>query len=211
MTQQLLLGAVLGALTTVAAVSLVPTRSMAARDVQDSQPADAPTMAEMMKLAQPGPEHAELAAIGEGEWLTEISMRMAAGAPPMKVESPETRRMVLGGRFVELHGQGQFMGMDMERLTYLGFDRRNEEYTLVQFDSGGTYWITARGKEDPESGVIELFGEDEAPWGTERYRIDLDLTADDEVRTAVTFFEQGGRTYDPPFTQIETVSRPKAD
>lgn len=195
------------ALTTLAACGLAFALG-AALPVQEAKP-EMPDMMQMMQLAQPGPEHEELLAGGEKETTLALKLWMMPGMDPMQMASEGSRRPVLGGRFLELRTSGEFMGMPMESISYLGYDRRNEEYTIVGLDTMGTYWVTARGNKNPETGVLELHGTDESPWGIERYRFDITLGEDGATKTEIFFYEQGGKVYDPPFKMAEMVSTPK--
>lgn len=198
---QLVIGTALGALTTLGLTTVVPS--------QDEEP-EPPSMMELMALGRPGPEHQQLAE-GVGEWTSTMSFRFAPGMPATEMTADASLAMVLGGRWLLNRTTGQMMGQSMELLSYMGFDRRSEEWVLVQLDTGGTYFITARGKENPETGFIEMYGEDESPWGTERYRIDFQQVGPDELRSSVSFYEQGGKVYDPPFEQVTVVTRRKVD
>jgi len=177
--------------------------SLAARPPQDAPSAeDMAAMAEMMRLAQPGPEHAELAKY-VGAWTGESSIFMAPGAPSMKQASSASCRLVLDGRFLQMESAGDFMGQPFGSMGMFGFDRRNEVWTTVGFDTLGTYWVSGSGPRDDE-GVIRMHGRDDSPTGSQVYYFEIDFISDDEFTSSVFFTEQGPQTYDPPFKMVET-------
>ncbi len=187
----------LSALVVVIAVGLL---SFTTRPTQDAM--DPAAMAEIMRLAQPGPEHAELAKYA-GEWRGEVSITMAPGAAPMRQEATATCRMILGGRFLELVSRGDFMGQPFEGVSMFGFDRRNKVWTTVGFDTLGTYWVTGTGKRD-DKGAIRMHGRDESPMGEQTFIFELELVSDDELVSSVYFTKQGPQVYDEPFKIAET-------
>ena len=116
-------------------------------------------MAQMMELAQPGPEHQLLEKMA-GEWKQEYKMWMVPGGEAIVSEGHSVNKMILGGRFLMLSAESEAMGMKSEALTIMGYDRRNEVYTTIGFDSWGTYYVTASGKYDSTINEIRMYGED---------------------------------------------------
>jgi hypothetical protein len=53
--------------------------------------------------------------------------------------------------------------MQGQGLNIFGFDRRFNRYTLVGFDTWGTYYGTAAGTWDEATKTLTLYGEDEDP------------------------------------------------
>jgi hypothetical protein len=158
-------------------------------------------MAEMMELAQPGPEHAELATYA-GEWESEVLLTLAPGAEPVREAATATSRMVLGGRFLQMESKGAFMGQPVESLSMLGFDRRHGTWTTVGFDTLGTYWVSASGRRD-DDGVIRMHGRDDDPTGAQVFYFETRFVSDDEFVSTVNFTQHGGQAYDEPFRMVE--------
>ena len=174
---------------------------------------DAADMARMMELAQPGPEHEELAR-GAGEWDQKIIMWLPAmegmpEMPPMESNAIAKHTMVLGGRFLMTEGSGSFMGMDVATINFVGYDRRNEEYVTVGLDTMGTYFITARGKRG-EDGVLRLHGVDDDPMGRQVYTFEIEDESEDVTITRLFFSELGGMVMDPPHKMMEIRATRKA-
>ncbi len=169
----------------------------------------APSMAEVMELAQPGEEH-ELLATLAGDWEMSYSMWMEPGGEPMLSRGTGTARMILGGRFLELHSDGSMMGMKTESLQILGFDRRHGEFTAVGFDTMGTYSVTARGPAGPDSKLISMSGTDEDPQlGRQAFRFEIEIKSADEYVFSVVITELGPQKFPDGYKMVEVVARRK--
>lgn len=135
---------------------------------------------QMMADMAPGPQHAHVAALA-GEWTARTSYTMSPDAPPMTGEYQVTNVMILGGRFLETRSKGDFMGQPFENLMIFGYDRRHEEFTIVGFDTMGTYSVAGQGGRDEKTGVIKMKGTTHDPklGATERYSFVIrDVSAD---------------------------------
>jgi len=116
-------------------------------------------MAQMLEEMRPTTEHQELAKLA-GRWNQEVTWSM--GGPPVKATGIVTNRMILGGRFLVSEGTSNnpigFGDTTIELMTIYGFDRRTRDYTIVGYDSFGTYYVTAAGKKTP-AGLVLMHGE----------------------------------------------------
>ena len=101
-------------------------------------------------LGAPGPEHDVLRAL-EGSWFVTVGDEVVGSA------SADLR---LGNRFLEVELVAD-SGPIRHAVYTFGFDRRHGVYTVVAFDSTGTYWVTAKG--EAEGGRIAMYGEDDDP------------------------------------------------
>ena len=180
----------------------------------DQEPQEGPSMLEMMELGQPGPEHAELAK-GVGTWdavstLTMPPMPGMPEMPPMQSKATTVNEMVLGNRFMRSVSSGMMMGQKTESITYIGFDRRHDEYVVVGLDTMGTYFVTARGKRG-EDGVIRLAGSDDDGWGGQDFVFEVDDSDPDRTVTRVIFSKLAGQELDPPHKMVEVVQTRRAE
>lgn len=143
---------------------------------------------EYMQLAQPGPEHAELAKL-EGTWDLEVSYWMKPGTEATVMNATGTNKLILGGRFLEMSSDGSFMGMPFQSMYILGFDRRNNEYIASGYDTQGTYSIHASGKKLEDGKTIRVSGSDyDGYWGfTQEYYFDIQIIDENTVIWSVTF------------------------
>ncbi|HEX9794689.1 MAG TPA: DUF1579 family protein [Planctomycetota bacterium] len=116
---------------------------------------DMAMMETMMKLAEPGAEHKELAD-AEGEWTQAYKVYMP-GMPTM--ESTGTSRVfsMLDGRYIVEEIETTMMGQPFEGVMVLGYDNLAQEYVSVWMDSMSTWPVFSRGKADAK-GMINLKG-----------------------------------------------------
>ena len=163
---------------------------------------------EMMAAARPGPEHAELMALA-GTWDVEGRMWSAPGAEPLRLAFPAENRAVLGGRFLESRASGELMGMMVESLTIYGFDRRHRKYTIVGFDSFGTYYVTGAGTMDPATRMVAMDGTDDDPITrmTQVYTLHLRLVDPDTYVTDAVFHDAAHTGGGPSFKVVELTYR----
>ena len=112
----------------------------------------------MIEPMRPVAQHQELAALA-GRWTQEVTYSM--GGPPMKSSGTVTNRMILGERFLVSEGSsanpaGPGIGdATLETMSIYGFDRRTKEFTVIVFDTMGTYYVTAAGnKAEPRTVVM---------------------------------------------------------
>lgn len=115
-------------------------------------------MQQMMALLAPGPEHKDFEPLA-GTWDMSIAFNM--GGPMMTFTGRAVNTMILGGRFLksESIGKDPASGMEIEALSIYGFDRRTGEFTIVGYDTFGTYYVTAAGKKAPGAKTVVMQGE----------------------------------------------------
>ncbi len=142
-------------------------------------------------------EHAGLANY-VGGWELDISMWMAPDTEVLKTVANSRGRSILGGRFLELTTHSNFMNTPVESRSLLGFDQRHGEYTLLEMDTLGTYWISAKGTLE-DDGIIRLHGEDIAPAGNMVYTFEYDLRDPDSYGYRLLFHQLGDKRFDPPY------------
>jgi len=102
--------------------------------------------------------------------------------------------MGLGGRFLISEGSSNnptgIGEPTVEVLSIYGFDRRTNEYTVVGFDTMGTYYVTAAGTREPD-GLMRMRGETlEIEAGTKetrRYDMTLRVVDRDTYVTEIVF------------------------
>ena len=147
---------------------LVVAVSVAAFAEEPKKPSADEVMAMYMEMAKPVAGHERLRSFA-GRWNMTLKFWMDPTQPPQEFRGTATWRMVLGGRFLQLDGKTTG-NLESESLTLMGFDRRTDDYTLVGYDTLGTYYITAAGK--PGSDGIVLHGSYLQPphGGEQKYR-----------------------------------------
>lgn len=93
-------------------------------------------MAEMMKMAGPGPEHKTLEAQA-GKWTTVTKSYMAPGEPAVTKGKAEYE-LILGGRFLMGHFHDVMMGQPFEGFSIMGYDRMAKSYNGYWMDTMST-------------------------------------------------------------------------
>ena len=133
-----------------------------------------PTADEMMAMyidmAKPVAAHERLRSFA-GKWDLTMKFWMDPQQPAQEYRGSATGKMILGGRFLQVDGRTTG-GMESESLTLFGFDRRTDDYTMVGYDTLGTYYITAAGKPNAQDKSIVLNGSYAQPphGGEQKYR-----------------------------------------
>jgi len=113
-------------------------------------------MEAMMKLAEPGEPHEELA-MQAGIWQTTMKSYMEPGKPPMVIKGESTMKTIMGGRFLIGRFYSDFMGMPFEGMLIQGFDNLSQEYWTIWVDSMRTDYSVSTGHESAD-GTLELHG-----------------------------------------------------
>lgn len=155
----------------------------------EAKPKAAPTFEELKKLAEPGPEHESLASLA-GTW--KVEQRMPPAQPKLRLEGTATVAPILKNRFLEIDATipGE-QGSDLRYM--LGFDRRTGEYTIVAFDTQGTYFVTGAGK--PGDDGILMSGEDDKDpvmkqmGFRKKYAFELKLAGPDQFSIVIHFVD----------------------
>lgn len=161
-----------------------------------NDPAKQKMMEEAMATMNPAPEHERLHAY-VGEWTQHVSFTMEPGAPAVTSQAKAVGTLILGGRFLKLEVKGEFMGQPFEALNIMGFDRRHNHYTIVGFDTLGTYSVSAQGSYDPAKNSLVLAGESANHNATavEHYRFEYDLVKDNQFEARMIFTAPGGQEF----------------
>lgn len=133
-----------------AAAESPQTQAAAASPSQDA------AMAEMTKLAAPGPQHEVLKQFA-GNWKAVTKAWMGPGEPQVSQGISE-KTVILGGRFLKEEYNGMFMGEPFSGTGTTGYDRAKQEYIGNWVDTMGTGQMIMRGKADADGKVITWIG-----------------------------------------------------
>jgi hypothetical protein len=174
------------------AAALLLALPAAAQDQQVKMPTPE-EMQQMMAMAGPGPEHKDFDAL-VGTWDMSITFNM--GGPPMVLPARAVNSLILGGRFLksESTGKAPLMGLQVDSLSIYGFDRRTSEFTIVGYDTMGTYYVTAAGKKAPGANQVVMRGEIEEHGSTKKYDMVLRWIDADTYATEIVFHLPEGST-----------------
>ena len=177
--------------------------------VSGQQPPSEAQMRAMLAKTQPTTQHQELAAL-VGRWDQEVTYRMGGGQTTT-IKGTSVNRMILGGRFLVSESTsapppGAPAGSAMETMRIYGFDRRTSQYTIIELDSMGTYWVSAAGNKK-EASTILMSGEslDDHGGAPEMRKFDMVLRViDPDTYVTEVIFKFPGR---PDLKLVETLHR----
>jgi hypothetical protein len=124
---------------------------------KSSKPAEDPRMAEMMKAAQPGPQHQKLKAM-VGKWALHSKMWMG-GPKPMESDATAEIKSIMGDRFLVEEVSGQVMGQPWSGMAVIGFDNHKQKYEWTWIDAAGTEMMYSEGTADAAGKTITTTGE----------------------------------------------------
>lgn len=167
---------------------LVLAIPLLAQDAKKSEAAD--MWAAYIEAAKPVEEHERVAELA-GPW--NVTTRFWLGPEATTATGKGEGRRILGGRFLvldtDVQGTPAAQGM-----TIYGFDRRTGDYTLVGYDTLGTYYITAAGKYDPAQKAVVLRGSYLQPPENAEQRYHFVWTRPNEREHLLTlYFSMGGK------------------
>jgi hypothetical protein len=112
----------------------------------------------MMKAMTPGEHHKHLAKFA-GKFEYTSKMWMAPGTPPMESKGTAESKMVMGGRYLHDHVEGNYGGMPFEGMGWAGYDNMADEYVIAWIDNMGTMILRATGECSEDGNTITYEGE----------------------------------------------------
>jgi hypothetical protein len=104
-------------------------------------------MKKWMEMATPAEAHKKLEPM-VGTWTTKVMMWQDPSAQPDVSEGTSTNQMVLGGRWLEQHYEGTFMGGPFSGIGYTGYDNYKKQYLGWWMDTMSTSGMTTTGSAD---------------------------------------------------------------
>jgi len=110
----------------------------------------------------PGDVHKMLAK-SDGEWIGDVSMWMAPGAPPEKSTATVINKMILGGRYQQNTYTGKMMNMPFEGTGTVGYDNAKKMFVSTWVDNMGTGIIYMEGPWDDATKTVNLKGKQTDP------------------------------------------------
>lgn len=171
-----------------------PKEAPKAEPGKEGKPGDM-SMDEMMKayaaVSQPGPYHKWMAQL-EGEWKSQVTMFGPDGKPmgPASM-GKETRKLEMGGRFLDVDFEGEFMGQKFEGAGVMGYNNIEKRFESTWYDSMSTGVMMLTGQADKEGKVVTFSGEETEPDGT-KSKIKEVLTIVSKGETRSDFYKMAG-------------------
>ena len=114
-------------------------------------------MKKWMDYMTPGAMH-EMMAKSVGEWTYVSKYWMDPSAPPTVSEGKSVNEMILGGRYLKSMNYSEVMGMPMEGMNILAYDKTTNEFFSFWIDNMGTGMTMARGKYDEKTKLCSMKG-----------------------------------------------------
>jgi hypothetical protein len=114
-------------------------------------------MKKWMDYMTPGTMH-EMMAKSVGEWTYVSKYWTDPSAPPTVSDGKSVNEMILGGRYLKSMSYTDVMGMPMEGLNILAYDKATNEFFSFWIDNMGTGMTMARGKYDEKTKVCSMKG-----------------------------------------------------
>lgn len=150
-------------------------------------------MQQWMELAQPGPEHEQMAK-SAGTWKQETKHWMYPGAEPDVSTATVTLKSIMGGRFMleKVRGTFEMEGeeMEFEGLGIFGFDNLKKKHVFSWLDNMGTMIMTAEGTADATGKIITYYSSFPDPMTGGTMEIKTVATAESDDRQVVEMFNK---------------------
>jgi len=118
---------------------------------------EAAVMAAYEKAMTPAAPHARLAEMA-GEWQLDIKFWMQPGAEPMLSTATSTRKMIMGGRYLTDHVEGDAMGQPFTGMGLTGYNNVQERFEATWVDNMGTMIFTSHGEWIEEENALVMHG-----------------------------------------------------
>ena len=137
----------------ISSVLLLSNKTFAQEEMQSQDE----MMKKWMDYMTPGTMH-EMLAKSAGEWTYTSKYWMDPSAPPTVSEGRAVNEMILGGRYLKAMNYSDVMGMPMEGMNIIAYDKATNEFFSFWIDNMGTGMTMARGKYDDNSKVCDMKG-----------------------------------------------------
>lgn len=143
------------------------------------------------QAAAVGEAHQRLTA-GTGEWKAVTRWWMDPNGEPMASESTFTREAVLGGRVVEDHWRGNFMGEEFIGEGRTGYNNVTGKYWSTWTDNMSTAVMVSHGEYDAENDQYVFLGDYVDPMTGETITTRTVITYPEEGQELMTMYETRG-------------------
>ena len=140
------------------AMTLLAASAALAQDKTTPSADQKAIMEAYQRAATPGPQHAVLAAMA-GEFTLTLKSFNEPGAEPEVSTGTSTRKMILGGRYLEETVHASVMGQPFEGRGLTGYDNVTRTWWGAWIDSMSTGIMITSGSWDEEAGVGSFEGE----------------------------------------------------
>lgn len=158
----------------------------------DEQPEGQPDPMEYMQAwidAGTPDEHHQLLEVFVGDWTAHSVSTMMPGQPPEESEGHEVNEMILGGRYLFTHHEGNFGDMPFEGSGVMGYDKIGKQWVSSWVDNFSTMIGNETGTYDKATRTWTMRSKMKDPLGnTVQHKAFHKIISDNE-RT-MTFFQR---------------------
>jgi hypothetical protein len=109
-----------------------------------------------------GAEHNFLQSL-EGTFDAKVKYYTDPSKAPVETTGVMTRKMILGGNFLQETFKGEFFGSTFNGMGVVGYDANTKKYTNVWFDSMSTSMTQLHGSLDADKKIFTMVGDDIDP------------------------------------------------
>jgi hypothetical protein len=107
------------------------------------------------EMPKQGAEHKALEAL-VGTWTAKVKFFQDPGLPAMEMEGTMTRKMIMGGFFLQEDFEGKFLGADFKGLGITGYDVAKKKYVGTWIDSMTTTIMALEGTFDDKTKTFNM-------------------------------------------------------
>jgi hypothetical protein len=111
----------------------------------------------MMEYGTLGEMHKMLAR-DNGTWKEEVTMWMAPGTEPMKMQATVQSDMLMDGRYQQQIHNGNMMGMPFQGISTTGYDNARKMFVNTWIDNFGTGIMVSEGAYNAKTKSVEFKG-----------------------------------------------------
>ena len=148
-------------------------------------------MAEMMKLAAPGPQHERFKA-SVGKWKAVVKSWNGPGEPAVS-EGVSDNQLILGGRYLEQRFRSTMMGQPFEGYGLNGFDNATKRYWFMWVDNMSTGLLTGLGDLDEDGKTLTTTSTTTGPDGKPMNMRSVTQFVDDKTQVFTMYGVMGGQ------------------
>lgn len=144
--------------TVLMAVAILTTGTTAAQEAPEMSAEQQAMMKAWQEAMTPGPQHAEMAKM-VGEFKMTVKSYMEPGGEPDVSTGTASRKMIMGGRYLEETVTGTVMGRPFEGRGLTGYNNVTGKWWGTWLDNMSTGINTSHGEWDFQKGVGVFYGD----------------------------------------------------
>jgi hypothetical protein len=148
-------------------------------------------MAEMMKLAVPGPQHERMKA-SVGKWKAVVKTWNGPGEPTVS-EGVSDNQLILGGRILEQRFQSTMFGQPFEGYGMNGYDNATKRYWFTWVDNMSTGLLSGLGDMDEAGKSLTTTSTTTGPDGKPMNMRSVTTFMDDGTQVFTMYGVMGGQ------------------